>query len=394
MKLELLFKREPFKEIFSSSVSKFVFEFYNKKTYIKWIDFNFNTIREKNIFCYNSKLNIIYPIDINKQILYKLTKEYAYHPNFLKYFSHIIYILLFTQTFLRNKFRNKITFSNDNLSLNHLIFIPGNNIIRALDLSNGLCFVINKLEENNQIFQDKLIIRQQINLKSIPEIKHISKNYYEEELINAMPFNRLSNKKKLDVIINNVFNDLNKLYKQSFSSISLNLYIKRIDKLLLNKGILKFQDKNNVENEIKKLENLLIRDFKLTTLIPIALTHGDFQKSNILVNDTKYYIIDWEFIEYRFLYYDYLTFLFNARNPKGISYRINMWKCSNKFNQKVDNWPMNDIIFNEIISKKLFVVLFLIEELIFRLNENICSKSIENSGLNILLNEIKLIDLE
>ena len=70
-----------------------------------------------------------------------------------------------------------------------------------------------------------------------------------------------------------------------------------------------------------------------------------------------------------------------------------MWKCSNNSNQKIDNWPISGILFNENISKDLFVSLFLIEELIFRLNENIYSNSNENFGLKIFLNEIKSINL-
>ena len=283
MKLELLFKREPFKEIFSASVAKFIYELYDTKTNIKWIDFDYRFTKVNNTFCYNSKLNIIYPININKKVLYNLTKEYAYHPNYFKYFLQITYILLFTQTFLRNKFRNKIIFTNDDLSLNNLIFIPGNNIIRFLDFKNNSCFVINKLEKNNSIFHEKLIIRQQINLKSIPEIIHVSQNYYEEELINALPFNRFSNREELNVIINNVYSDLNKLYKQSFSSISLNHYIQRIDKILLAIKTSKYQDDFNLFYEIKLILNLLVSKFELTTIIPIALTHGDFQKSNILI---------------------------------------------------------------------------------------------------------------
>ena len=38
MKLELLFKREPFKEIFSASVAKFIYELYDTKTNIKFKD--------------------------------------------------------------------------------------------------------------------------------------------------------------------------------------------------------------------------------------------------------------------------------------------------------------------------------------------------------------------
>mgnify|MGYP006093415373 CR=1 FL=1 len=392
MKLELLFKREPFKEIFNECISKFIYSKYKVKVIITWG--NKNDDYNNNIFCYNSKLNIIYPRDISTDILFNVSKEYIYHKNKIRYLTQFIYVHLFTKTFFRKFFREKIYFRSPDFDLSNVIFLPGNNSVRMLDFNSQTSFVINKLDKNINVFKNSIELREKLKIKSIPLINNIDSNFYEEELISALPLNRINSNNKFHKVLGFVYSDLNSIYKSTLNLLNLESYNKKIISFLIDLEKKPLNINKKTIESINYLLEILNNKYVESTEIPITLTHGDFQNSNILVNNDRYYIIDWEFIDQRFLYYDYFTNIFSSRSPAGISSRINKWVNNNQLLINIENWSNKNIFFKRINSNTYYIALFLIEELLFRINESILSNSNKNPGLEIILNELKSINFD
>ena len=56
--------------------------------------------------------------------------------------------------------------------------------------------------------------------------------------------------------------------------------------------------------------------------ITLALSHGDFQAANILSEDEKIWLIDWEYAAIRSIYFDSLCMRVNSRFHKGLARRL------------------------------------------------------------------------
>ena len=390
MKLELLFKRESFKEIFNECISNFFYKKYKHRIKITWGN-NDDDCR-KYIFSYNSKLNIIYPLDISSETLYNASKEYIFHKNTIRCFIQFIYVYLNTKTFFRKFFREKIYFSSPDYDLSNVIFLPGNNSIRMLDFSGQTSYVINKLDKNIETFKNSIKLRKKIKIKSIPLVKNFDLNFYEEDLISAFPLNRISSISKSREVLDLVYSDLNSIYKSNIHFITIQSFSKKVTAFINNANKNSLHIDNKIISSVNYLLEILNKKFIESTKIPITLTHGDFQNSNILVNEHQYFIIDWEFVSNRFLYYDFFTDLFFSRSPIDISSRINKWIGDYEEEINIENWSNENIFFERISSKIYYVTIFLIEELMFRINENILSNTYKNPGLEIILEELKSIN--
>jgi hypothetical protein len=59
--------------------------------------------------------------------------------------------------------------------------------------------------------------------------------------------------------------------------------------------------------------------------VELVRCHGDFQPGNILYDNGKVWLIDWEFSTERQREYDLLTYSLGARFPKGLGRRITMY---------------------------------------------------------------------
>ena len=125
-------------------------------------------------------------------------------------------------------------------------------------------------------------------------------------------------------------------------------------------------------------------------ILPIALTHGDFNRGNIIFNEysNKTDIIDWEYSDERIVWYDSFSLLLNASNPVGLSKRIGF------FSKNYINYLLELFWFNEFekfeLDIKVFFNLFILENLLIRLRQSNISKTLyKESGMILFIEELK-----
>ena len=382
MKLELLYKRESFREIFNDAVGQFFAFYYKLDIEISWSKSRFTS--SQKVFCVNSKLNVIYPYNLNKNILYNLCKEYAYNKNVLRRALQFIYVYAFTKTFLRKLVVEKVQFSEYLSVFDNLVFLPGNNVIRVLDYNSKTSFVINKLKTNHEFFNKGNQIRNDLNIRSAPKIILLSKNFMQEELISGTPINRIANKDLIDSVLNSVHKELNVIYSNSLELFTINTY-----EILINSKTSVLKDKSSLlKNTINVLFKSLKSQIGSNSLIPISYTHGDFQKANILVTQQRYLIIDWEFVDKRFLYYDFFTELFGTRSSNNYFDNIRKWREIKSNNFSFSNWANDGMNFSIDQNANIYVIIFLIEELLFRASEITLTNSKNNQVFDMLVSDI------
>jgi len=182
---------------------------------------------------------------------------------------------------------------------------------------------------------------------------------------------------------------LKSLYENSKSEVSLDCYLNELQNKfasLLSKlsPIYSNFDKKNIHETfsqlISKIEN------KHAQKISLVQSHGDLQASNILLGDgNEVYLIDWEYSDQRSIFYDNYVFFLNTRSPKNLSRRIQRF-LNKKFNP--------DEFFFEKRTSKRDLVLFLLEELILRLEEVQIPEILKkDQGMKIFLEELNKISL-
>ena len=396
MKFNFLFKREEFDFIFVKTVESYL------KSQFYWsgkINIG-NQFRTHNSFLLNSFLNIIFPSNISESSLKLIIDEHLYDKSFLKLILRRIFlklsILKFTRIFLSSRI---ITFTNYEKRFDDLIFLGGNNTIKILDLRNKHCIVLKKYGFIPNFFNNALNTRTLYSsIINNTIIEYNKKEYWiKEQLLEGIPLDRQKNdlyseealiiaKEKMKLIykvskkyskfkpylsnlvrqINNEINNLNKNYKNKF----------RISLLKLVDTIRKYLIQENYQEL-----NLLI-----------AVSHGDFNKGNIVLSRSNNYIsiIDWEYSYERVIWYDSFYLELNASNPNGISKRINNLKKYNDFDFQNLFW----VEIQEKLSFKrdFYIKAFLLESLLNRLIQCNASCNIKkDNGLYIYFNEIKNI---
>ncbi|MBI4667956.1 MAG: phosphotransferase [Elusimicrobia bacterium] len=107
-------------------------------------------------------------------------------------------------------------------------------------------------------------------------------------------------------------------------------------------------------------------DIKLAT----ALTHGDFQPANIMVDKDKVWLVDWEYSDIRQIVYDGLVYALRSRFPCGLSGRI-QWALAQD-NGAVDEflktWPETN--WGNRLWRRMALTVFLMEEIVLHLKIN------------------------
>jgi len=108
-----------------------------------------------------------------------------------------------------------------------------------------------------------------------------------------------------------------------------------------------------------------------TAKIYTAITHGDFQAGNILYDGETAWILDWEFSKRRQIGNDIFVLILMPRNPIGFGQRFLKLLHSNPEGVNLhllNSWPFLNWEFHD--TRKISLILFLLEEIEFILEEN------------------------
>ena len=378
MKIQLLRKREDFFEIFQNSIVNFYKEKFPQSSF------------EKQKYIINDRLNIVYPSKINRSDLSELVSEFKYHPQFLQRFLQTIYIFISIRWPLEMMTSSKsILISIPKEAKKKWVFIPGNHSIRVVDLEKNNCFVFLKSGCNQNFIKSEVKIRQKNPWLKAPAIIQKKNEWYEEQRVVGLPWNRLSSVDLKIKIINKVQKQLSMLYQKTTNKICIKEYVPKLCSSILfildnSFSDLLTEEKDIINNFVNKIEPLITNAFGNKS-IKIATTHGDLQPANILCAKDNFWIIDWEYTNRRTIFYDALVFDLNSRFPLGLA---------DRFKKKIDesirvndylNWTGHVLKKNE----HYYFSIFFLEDLFLRLDEN-SSKNIKAKSevLSIYLKQL------
>jgi len=374
MKISTLLLREPFKEIFSKTIEKFLYDKTNVKYKVIWNNAHNAGKDEAQKWQCNSNINSIFLKNSKPEIFSSINGEYSYNP--FKPWKSIIQkiYLVFAQSRITSSFfaDNYINIYPHIIDSEYKLFIGGNTKIRLLDIKKKKVYVILKDGFDTRFIKNELYIK--LNFKYIPTPKIIdcsSNFWYSEEYINGLPPNRLpaeaGNKKIIKAC-----SLLNRMHKETLKKVPFHEYIsnlsERLEKKIYNNTQLSKNTKNKLSSIVKKIV-ILLEDNK-EEFINLANAHGDFHQGNILSDKNKIWILDWEHSGKKSVTYDLVVFLLDSRIEDGFSNRFIEIIENNLSDLKKEicsSWPTGN--WGNASLRLTSLLIFLLEDLDFYIEE-------------------------
>ena len=340
MRISLLEKRENFYDILSKTL---------ESSHL----ISNNSI--KKLYYVNKYLNFISSPSLPNYVFENLVNEYSYSLTIWKRFFQKSYVDMATSQKFRGFFSHKKILIPT--CFEQFLILGGNHRIRLFKKDLKSSYVILKHGESSKFIENDIKLRGNISLSYAPKILNYGNNWIEEEYLRGFPLNRINNKKKSNqlekVLLNMHLNELLVYCKTEISNTKYRQIIfSKIENILNNKNFISMP--YYIDNIRKTLSILLD---KLTEKeVAISWSHGDFQYSNVLVDNDKLIVIDWESADKRFYLYDLFVFFGQTRSSIPLS------KSIHNFENKCLKLGFN------IDFKK--VILCLIEELKYLVTED------------------------
>jgi len=126
--------------------------------------------------------------------------------------------------------------------------------------------------------------------------------------------------------------------------------------------------------------------------ITLARGHGDFQPGNVLARpDGRVLLIDWEYADERWVWYDFVVFLLGARSPRGLAGRTR----AAGLGQVAKRAPACLRDLHAELCAPGSLALFLLEELVWSLNDEVdVALAATSDRLRLVLAEVEALLIE
>ena len=401
MRLDLLLDREPFKEVFSRTLSGYLASQFSWSGKICW---QRSKPLLQNYFLVNKKLNLIYPQTLNTQTLRLMASEYGFHPNLIRRKVQQLYVHYAITIPLRSLLSTYYVLTDPlPVVCANWCIIPGNSSIRIVDLENNECIVLQKDGFNKNHMRDLINIRKQYPELPGPKIyrSNLTAGWYVEERIQGLPLNRLGDNLRIKNATNSARQSMLHLYKQTSSKVDFLLWRQSVTQKI-NDALDRLPEiypsslRQQVTNSVNNLVSFLVKIHTVGMMVDTAQSHGDFQPANILIptvsDQRNVYLIDWEYTDKRCRWYDAMVFELNSRSPIGLAGRVHQWLSNEDQAYQSVEWCG----LNKVESFSRYVIFtFLLEDLLFRLvDTTIPGLRKPDKGFLTFVDELSLIKLD
>ncbi len=386
MKIHTLLEREDFKSIFESTLESFLHSWTGNSYKVLWDPDDTNQCLSYQLWFCNPLINSIFVRNVNSDVFDSINGEYSYNPmNPFKSIFQKIYLILAQSKLTATIFSSSKIFISPPLDdAEYKLIIGGNTKIRIIDNQSKKVFVLLKEGFKSEFITKERYIRDSFPYIPIPKIIDLGeeKKWFSEEYISGKPPNRFNKKIRNNTLIKAIAL-INKVLNETKKDISLIEYKNQLmDRI--NSGISQLTYINSKTiSDIQETTEKISRFFDNSKLqdLTIAYCHGDFHQGNILSNGQDFWILDWEYSGEKQIVYDLLIFLLDTRIEEGFAnrfIRISENKLDSFQREIVGKWPGID--WNNEQFRESYLKLFLLEDLLFYIEENINNKFYKNTA--------------
>ena len=395
-------QREDFQDIFSKTLKGYLVK---KKQWNGDIFWGIKPRRKALNLFVNGRINIIFPPNLSSIDIRTFAAEYSYNKNILVRFAQSLYVYLSSTKLFREAFvSDKLTIQPCPEDFSDICILPGNHSIRIVNLKLHNCIVLLKLGYRLDKLKNAINVRTSYPDLPGPAINSWSfdEGWYQEDRIVGLPIDRVSSQGDRAIALAAAYSFLTKLRKDTNEKVSIPHWAcNKSDEIDVALDLLPDCYGEKIRNRVKTLKLWLLESVASYPLsnkeLNISTTHGDFQPANILVpsaiGEEKVYLIDWEYSGVRCSHYDLCVYHLNARSPAGLAKRAGqLFGNAARLAEIIASVGLEQEVASD---KNLLLITFLIDELLFRLNDsNVPNLKKPSDGLKIFLDEASLIQLD
>lgn len=247
-----------------------------------------------------------------------------------------------------------------------MVVIPSNRKIRIYRYDQSYVDSILKDGFNDYYFNKELEVRKSPEFDFILGLMDYGNRWYREKLLRGRCLVRVA-PDKYDTYMQRVILDLSLFYARNTKEVNVGSYINQLAEEYIEK-LKRVEDAKHIKcgEKIRKVINLVNGKFGSSNeSIYFTLTHGDLQTGNIYLDEQKdkIYIIDWETVKGKSIWYDSATVLCETRRKDKFSAMINS-RHDTDVQQKV-------LYFDSVKQRDMNLVagVLILEELGFFLDE-------------------------
>jgi hypothetical protein len=385
MRIDLLLQREPFAIILTQTLSRFWAEQYGLSFSARWLARPAapevrSTVGVQH-WLVNVYLNAIFTPDVDPIVLDPIRREFSRSLVWWKRPLQQAYVTLaLSQGTAGWLAQAMLAITPEVPGAAYKLIVAGNHKVRLLDRRADRAYGILKEGFNDRFLRRELAGRQAAVACQVPvpDLLEVARGvwWFSERYVSGTPINRLANDSEAGRAAQVVATALQRLLVATQQPVALEQYLEGL-RAQVRREVAGSRILGAVERQVilQQAEALVQAAIELAGVgskpIVTALTHGDFQPANILLNADGVWLIDWEYSARRQIGYDALVYALAARFPSGLSARLadfteKGWPLS--VAPTVSSWP--NLPMQDRSSRELFVLLFLLEELVLHLEEN------------------------
>jgi hypothetical protein len=383
MRISVLQQREPFGNILESTLTTFVREVLGCSSVVHWYE-RWGATRQTNpqeqLWLCNIYLNAIFVPTANQSIFDPIRREFARSVVAWRRPLQRAYVALaLSRLGAAHLAQSGMSLTPGLPCAEQLLIVPGNHKIRVLDYHTRTVYGILKSGFAPEFVRREIETRRlagELGLP-VPALDHVSPDgsWFKERYVSGTPLNRLAEPVLARCAVKDAAAAMSVLLNRTLCEQPLDEYTEglaaRARSLISASALLSVMQKQSLFQSINRLLKVLsVEGPSIGGRVNTAMTHGDFQPANILLNRDGVWLIDWEYSARRQAGYDALVFALGARSVDGLAQRI-----QTLLHNTVDvpfgllsNWP--GVEWQRPAARQVYLWLFLLEELVLHLEEN------------------------
>lgn len=253
------------------------------------------------------------------------------------------------------------------------LILGGNNRLRLLYPQAGKCAVVLKKGFDERSIREEIAFRSGLRLPFAPRMTAVSPkaDWFEEDYVAGTPINRLAQKRE-EACARRACD----FVRDHVAAPTLRQQPARVRLLALAEDICAVQrstpllrQRTDIVLLASRCKKVVENVFSCADTIATAQVHGDFQAANILIDDDRLWVIDWESTGRRFSAYDPIGLALVGRHPNGLASRLKILLQSSEHHAHalLEGWP--GISWDRSNRARLLLA-YLVEELEFYVTEN------------------------
>ncbi len=321
MKAGELIKQEPFAEIFTATLSRFLTLRFGGEWQVSW-NATAQSSRAQS-WLVNLNINAIFQTNVSGDALENTRREYATSVTAWKRPLQQFYFWLATKAAPRFMAHAFVEVEPSIPGADQCIIIPGTHKIRFIDTAKCISYCHLKTGSSQAHFQAEIEAREFAAGKGLPVpriLERLSDCCIAEQMVVGTPLNRLASRTERAEGFRRAIKAMEPLYQSTARRESLADYAKDV--------VCRIEAMTVIRSEIASTGSLALARRLAGTLghvdqrIELVRSHGDFQPGNILYDRGDVWLIDWEYSGERQRLYDHMTFSTGVRFLKNLAARI------------------------------------------------------------------------